>query len=442
MDYRLFQKVSLASQWFDARYTPLGRLLVGLMIAAAVFATDPTRTHASVVLAGLFASFTLAFLVNLRWRPALSGRRALPAYAVAGSPMTYQVVAHNAGARAERNLVVRDRLRERFPSRQDMELRKGVAPALENWFDRRVGFLRWRRRMGLLRGGEIAPVPLANLPAGHSAEVTICFTPLRRGLVDFARLDFARADPLGLSFAATRLLLPQQLLVLPKYHPVPFFGAHQPGNTAPDHTVQHGAVHGSTEFHTLREYRAGDALRHVHWRASAKRGTHVVKLFVDGHHDALVLLVDTATDSESFEYVIEVVASLVLAATQQFTRPIELILLDERLAANGGARGRSDPQSLLETLALLTPAVSDQFPTALAQLRLDPAASVLFITADWSLSRQRFSRALVASTALSRTLIVASCTVPQASLTAHCTCLRTAHLAEDLSRFSLSSGQA
>lgn len=435
MAYPFFQKIARTSQWFDARYTPLGRLLAGLLVAAGVFATDPSRSRANVLLAGLFTCFSVASLWNLRWRPSLTCLRELPDCAVAGNPVTYRLIVSNCGPRAEKNLILRDRLQEKFPSRQEMAIRTTHPGDDENWFDRRVGFLRWLRRTRVLRGAVLQPVNLHSLAAGASAKIVTSFIPLRRGIVNFSRVDGARADPLGISFATTRIALTQALLVLPRHHPLPLF-ALKTGNASTERTAAHGIAQGSHEFHALREYRTGDSLRHVHWRASAKRGSPVVKQFVDGQQADLTLLLDTACDAQLFESLIEVAASLVLAANQRRTR-MALLLLDARLAAPESPPAPS-AQSLLETLALLAPAATDEFAAALTHLRLAPDKSVIFITSEWSLARQQFSRQLGGSMSYSRTLILSAQAIPS-SLPAQCAGLRVAHLTEDLCNLTFES---
>ena len=436
MAYPFFQKIARTSQWFDARYTPLGRLLAGLVVAAVVFATDPSRSRANVLLAGLFACFSVASLWNLRWRPSLTCLRQLPDCAVAGNPVIYRLIVSNCGPRAEKNLILRDRLQEKFPARQEMAIRATHRGGDENWFDRRVGFLRWLRRTRVLRGAVLPPLNLHSLAAGASAEIVSSFIPLRRGIVNFARVDGARADPLGISFATTRIALTQALLVLPRYHPIPLFAALKTGTASPERTAAHGNAQGSHEFHALREYRTGDSLRHVHWRASARRGSPVVKQFVDGQQADLTLLLDTACDAQLFESLIEVAASLVLAADQRRTR-MALLLLDARLAAPESPPAPS-AQSLLETLALLGPAATDEFAAALPHLRLAPDESVIFITSEWSLSRQQFSHKLSSSMSYSRTLLLCTQAIPT-SLPAQCAGLRVAHLTEDLRNLTLES---
>lgn len=436
---RLFQRIARASQWYDARYTPLGRLLGTLTIAAAIFATDPTRTHASILLAGLFAIFLGAFLLNRRWQPALSAVRQLPAQAVVGVPLTYHIVLHNHGRAAERALVVRDRLQERFPAQADRHASGVTASDTENWFDRRVGFRRWLRRMHELRGAEIPPVGAAPVPAGGRADITIRLTPLRRGVVEFARVEVARADPLGVSYVARRLPSPQQLLVLPRRHPIADLGTARAGTAHASQLSHVGNVQGGHEFHALREYRAGDSLRHIHWRASAKRGVHVVKQFVESHREPLWLLLDPVAEPALFEALIEVAASLVVAASRQPARDLRLEWLEPGTPLDTPL-DRTGVRALLEALAVRTCATRDRFDRAIAQLRPDPRATLLFVTANWDAARQAFSARVAAAAPASRTLAVADDNPRLSGLGGHCTLLRAAHLAEDLHGFTLSRG--
>jgi uncharacterized protein (DUF58 family) len=442
MAYRLFQRIARVSRWYSARYTPLGQLLGGLTLAAAIFATDPSRTHANVLLAVLFAVFALAFLCNLRWHPALVAQRLLPPYAVVGARVTYHVRVRNQGSIPERALVVREHLRERYPQPQDMQTPSATLGDADNWFDRRVGFRRWLRQMHRIRGAEIAPQSLPLITAQGEAEIAVSFLPLRRGLIEFAALNIARADPLGISRVIQRVALPQQLLVLPRHYPMQNLLDPRSGAAVPTFRATYGNSHGSSEFQSVREYRVGDPLRHIHWRASAKRGVHVVKQFVEGFPQTLRLLIDPVADAENFEALIEVLASLVVAATRHAAQGVALEWLDlpgtSQRATPLGAQG---VQWLLAELALRERAKSDRFEAATARLRIDPKQTTLFITGHWQPSRRQFSKRLNTALEGAKTLIVSATSTPASDLSSACTVLRTDHLALDLHRFGLSSGQ-
>jgi len=68
----------------------------------------------------------------------------------------------------------------------------------------------------------------------------------------------------------------------------------------------------SEEFVSLRDYRRGDPLRHIHWRSWAKAGKPVVKEFEDEFFVRHALVLDTFIDdphSELFEEAVSVAAS-------------------------------------------------------------------------------------------------------------------------------------
>jgi uncharacterized protein (DUF58 family) len=97
---------------------------------------------------------------------------------------------------------------------------------------------------------------------------------------------------------------------------------------------------GNITFHRLREYVAGDDLRLVHWRSSARAGHLLVKHNVDTSQPYTVLLFDQRPSlytEESFEQAVDVAAS-VLVASAANKAPVELQLTDGTVI--GGPRIR------------------------------------------------------------------------------------------------------
>src|SRR5262249_57501569 len=100
--------------------------------------------------------------------------------------------------------------------------------------------------------------------------------PVRRGQVRLTGLTIARADALGLVHALKTIRLPQSLLVLPRRYPMAQiqlagYRKYQPGGVA-----LASSVGDSEEFMALRDYRAGDPMRRIHWRSWAKLGRPAV----------------------------------------------------------------------------------------------------------------------------------------------------------------------
>src|SRR5438445_186493 len=57
------------------------------------------------------------------------------------------------------------------------------------------------------------------------------------------------------------------------------------------------------EFHGLRQFRAGDSPRWIHWRTSARTGELVVREFDHGTHNDLVLILEPFADQDDHEAV-------------------------------------------------------------------------------------------------------------------------------------------
>jgi hypothetical protein len=96
----------------------------------------------------------------------------------------------------------------------------------------------------------------------------------------------------------------------------------------------------------LREYVAGDELRHVHWRASAKAGQLLVREYVDPVQAQCTVVLDTrasALDADAFEEAVEVAASVVWAAAAAGHRTT--------LVTADGARDRGTATGALDRLA-------------------------------------------------------------------------------------------
>ena len=107
------------------------------------------------------------------------------------------------------------------------------------------------------------------------------------------------------------------------------------------------------EFFSLREYIPGDDVRHVAWRASARRGTLLVKEMARETSRYIVFVIDTQQRleidryDEHFEEVIEIVASLAVGLLgKQYTVAIatpNYVLV--------GGEGKTQERRILDALA-------------------------------------------------------------------------------------------
>ncbi len=98
---RQFARAYRVSQWQRRRFTPAGRALGYLLIAAAVFGLDTQRTTAFQIFALAAALLLVAWLDE----PAAAGQglaieRRLPEFATAGEPVRYRQIVRNTGTAA------------------------------------------------------------------------------------------------------------------------------------------------------------------------------------------------------------------------------------------------------------------------------------------------------------------------------------------------------
>lgn len=115
---------------------------------------------------------------------------------------------------------------------------------------------------------------LLHLPAGETGQAFGAVRPLRRGPVATVGLHVSTSYPFGFAKKSRLFEDTYVFLALPPVAEVvlPAVGAMDRGA----HNVAQRIGHGD-DFAGLRDARTGDALRDVHWKASARRGRPIVR---------------------------------------------------------------------------------------------------------------------------------------------------------------------
>jgi uncharacterized protein (DUF58 family) len=191
----------------------------------------------------------------------------------------------------------------------------------------------------------------------------------RRGRSPLGPLRLRLVDPFGLVLRTTAGTDTGTLLVVPRVRPLSGSGplAGSGGNDG-EGARRSIAVHGEDDVST-REYRHGDDLRLVHWRATARTGELMVRLEERPWRAAATLLLDTraaghllggavtgpagdpAPPSDSLEWVVEAAAGI---GTHLLRRGAGLrVVTDGGELTSAVGRGRLGPEELLEQLAEL-----------------------------------------------------------------------------------------
>ena len=347
-----FRRIWRYDRALRRKLTPAGWMVLGAGVAAAVFGFN-TREALIYQLFGLAVGLiAIAAAASLRLKLDVTAARELPRVATAGVPFEYTLSLRNAASRDCGALVVEDALAVPRPDPRAFAAYKVSEDRSRNLFDRLVGYPRWIAYMRNRIGATIEPALLAGVPARAAATVRLRCTPLRRGVLEFEAVRFARVEPLGLMKAGARRALPATLLVMPRLHPVA--ALHLPGTRRlqPGGIAFAGRVGDAEEFVSLRDYRAGDSPRRIHWKAWARTGRLVVKEYQDEFFVRHALVLDTFGNGsdECFEAAVSLAASLVMMPRGNESL-LDLMFVEERAYTLTQGRGLGAAGELLRVLA-------------------------------------------------------------------------------------------
>lgn len=138
-----------------------------------------------------------------------------------------------------------------------------------------------------------------------------------RGEHEFGPVDLESGDVFGLFRRTQELATPRTLIVYPRFVPVEQLGitARQPFG---DFKAAQNLATDPLRLRTIREYSYGDNPRHIHWKASARRGSLQTKLFEPAATPQLFIYCNQDTfariweglDPQTLELTITVAASL------------------------------------------------------------------------------------------------------------------------------------
>lgn len=159
---------------------------------------------------------------------------------------------------------------------------------------------------------------------GNSIRVRYSIQPPTRGVYQIGPMLLDFSDPFGLAEGAFTTGPTAELVVTPGVAALADGVVSIAADEGRTRMVQRRALGGEDDLMT-REYRRGDALRRVHWRASAHHGELMVRQEEQRSHAEARLLLDTrrtnysdvvaratsqAGESESFEWAITLTASI------------------------------------------------------------------------------------------------------------------------------------
>lgn len=364
------------------KLTPGGKALVLGGVVLGSFASTSMDIPLFHLLFALFFLGLLALCAGFVYRPRLRISGSLPKTATAAHDVTATFTVFNAS---------------RLPS-----------------FDVGVRFFDLPEH---IRVAEIAHVA-REIPPQSAASFPVTVRATRRGVYEVPRLHAFSMFPFGICRAGSAYVDNRPLLVLPDFHPltaldVPIGARYQPGGIALTSNVGESA-----EYIGNREYRYGDPVRHIDFRAWGRIARPVVKEFQEEYFCRVALVLDTYVPRRGgslmtfalhaarriasrnrphpdapLEAAISLTASIadVLARGEHV---IDLFAAGPKLHVFRAGRHISHLDNILEILACVDPCATNPFETLAPALNdeLSTISTVICVFLHWDAARVELLR--------------------------------------------------
>lgn len=132
-----------------------------------------------------------------------------------------------------------------------------------------------------------------SLHPGQHCELHYRFCPLKRGPAEFGQTQFLIPSPLGLWSFSRLCGEPSQVRVYPDFAAVAHYQLLATDNRTSQLGIKRKPRRGEgLEFHQLRDYRQGDSLRQIDWKASVRRQKLISKEYQDERDQQLFFMLD------------------------------------------------------------------------------------------------------------------------------------------------------
>lgn len=257
-----------------------------------------------------------------------------------------------------------------------------------------------RRLPPAIDAADLDGIALGTLRPHQPQTVTLELLCTRRGLYVLQGYRVQTDFPFGLLRAYTAVPDTRTLMVTPQWTPLrtldlPLRRSEQPGGAALA-TARGEAM----EFMGSREFREGDNIRDMDWRATARLDRLVVREFHEEYLHHVALMLDTAVpEMPGTEEALEGAISLCASAGEWLARqehPVGALLTGPTLHVFDAMPPWACHEQTLDILALVAPSPA---PTLFANVpglaeRLEDVSVVICFLLDWDDARRAFVESL------------------------------------------------
>ena len=229
------------------------------------------------------------------------------------------------------------------------------------------------------------PVYFPYIPRRDAVQLSVPIRFPHRGFYQQEALKIVTRFPFGFLQKARRLDLKSEVLVYPSVEATPEFLDVLPGIQGAMESLSKGR---GQDLYALRDYQPNDSARHVHWKASARLGSLMVREF-SREDDCQVLLVfdpysaaaapaSNAADKQQFELAVSLCAAIAWSFNERGA------LLQYRSAGIDVplAPAAENIFTVLGHLATVQPEWHASEPTSLSEFAADPESFKIIVTAQ------------------------------------------------------------
>ena len=148
---------------------------------------------------------------------------------------------------------------------------------------------------GIPAGAEAEAMPWkGTIAPGQKARVTHQVRIIERGIASFGKVHVRRVSVLGLWLRRYLAGEGQEVKVYPDYEPVLRFALLAMQQRQEQMGIVRRSLAGSSrDFHQLREYREGDPLSQIDWKATSRRAMLISREFQEQRNQNIIFLTDT-----------------------------------------------------------------------------------------------------------------------------------------------------
>jgi len=255
---------------------------------------------------------------------------------------------------------------------------------------RRRARLRVREIRPDLLGG-VQPPRAVTVPQGGDNRETLSVVPLRRGREESGGFVVDSTGPLGLGRRRARIDLPWEVIVYPPLVSIRLRASVAQARRRRDPGLKAIRELGEGRlFESLREWVPGDDIRHIDWKATARRRKVITRQYEAERRQQVLLVLDLgrlmtaeiAGGVARLDFVVQAALELAYAAAQHDDDVGIMTFADGVQHFVAPERGRSGVRRVLDVLAVVEPKlVEPDYPGAfryLAARNRKRALTVLF----------------------------------------------------------------